>query len=366
MVVNQNVKKTKTMSSIYSRLFSYRQNEKLSPTETFLTEILGYCLKHDKIFLENFLRLIGLEGCEETLFIKTQNSYSTIGRPDIELYSQNYRIIIECKVEAGERENQLSDYSLLLSESKKKNQRLVYLTKYLESKESTLSPKQFVQLCWYDIAKIINSENHLFTTEFKIHLKELNMANIKFFNALDLAALKTMSATIEKMDDTLDALRPYYIQNFGSVSKKSARSTRLKDGWYINWQSFFKEKKMNFDITYGYYWFFEEDEIPCIGLRIWIPTYGMNYKSNPFYKTFSKELKSWISENPIEEIENGVVIANYVHLSHFMTTSENEDQLKEIIDFFKNECINPIIKIKEKYPEIFTGQKTQPEIDNEE
>jgi hypothetical protein len=354
------------MSSIYTRLFSYRQNEKLSPTETFLTEILGYCLEHDKLFLVNFTRLIGLDGCEESLIIKTQSSYSTIGRPDIELYSQNYRIIIECKVDASERENQLSDYSLLLSESKKKNLRLVYLTKYLESKESTLAPNQFVQICWYDVAKIINSDNHYFTIQFKIHLKELNMANIKFFSTLDLAALKTMSATIEKMDDTLDALRPYYTQNFGSLSKKSARSTRLKDGWYINWQSFYQEKKMSFDITYGYYWFFEGDEIPCIGLRIWIPTYGMHFKSNPIYKIFSKELKNWISENPIEERDNGIVIARYSYLSDFMTSSNNEDQLKEIIDFLKNECINPIIRIKEKHSELFSGQKTQEDVDKED
>lgn len=352
------------MTSLYSRLFSYRQNEKLSPTETFLTELLGYCLENDTDFLTDFLKLTGVSNCGEQLIIKTQNSYSTIGRPDIEISSENYRIIIECKVEALERENQLLDYTKLLRDSNKGNIRLVYLTKYLESKISSLSIEQFVQICWYDVAKIISNKNQFFTTEFKNYLKELNMSSIRYFNALDLATLKSVSSTIEKMDDTLDALRPHYIQHFGNISKKSARSTRLKDGWYINWQTYIKEKKALFDITYGYYWFFESDEIPCVGLRIWIPTFGKNYKTNEYYKVFSKELKTWIEEESIEELENGVVIAKYIHLSEFMITTDNDEQLKEIINFLKEECIEPLIKIKAKFPEIFEGQKTDitPEI----
>ncbi len=353
------------MTSLYSRLFSYRQNEKLSPTETFLTELLGYCLENDKDFLADFLELIGIQNCIEQLVIKSQNSYSELGRPDIEISSENYRIIVECKVEAAERENQLSDYTQLLTESNKDNIRLVYLTKYLESKVSTLPEKQFIQICWYDIAKLISIENHFFTTEFKNYLKELNMSSIRYFNALDMATLKSVSSTIEKMDDTLDALRPYYIQNFGSISKKSARSTRLKDGWYINWQTYIKEKKELFEIIYGYYWFFEGDEIPSVGLRIRIPTFGKNYKTNEYYKLFSKELKSWIENENIEEHENGVVIAKYMHLSEFMITTDNDEQLKEIIKFLKEDCINPLIKIKAKFPEIFGGQKVEIELEKE-
>lgn len=353
------------MKSLYSRLFSYRQNEKLSPTETFLTELLGYCLENDKVFLVDFLKLVGISSFSEQFIINTQNSYTKIGRPDIEISSENYRIIIECKVEAVERENQLLDYTQLLKISRKENIRLVYLTKYLENKTSTLQTDEFIQICWYDVAKTISTKNLFFTTEFKNYLKELKMSSIRYFNALDLATLKSVSSTIEKMDDTLDALRPYYIQHFGNISKKSARSTRLKDGWYINWQTYIKEKKALFDITYGYYWFFESDEIPCIGLRIWIPTYGKNYKTNEYYKVFAKDLKTWIEDENIEELENGVVIAKYIHLSEFMITTDNDEQLKEIINFFKKDCINPLIEIKSKYPEIFEGQKTDIEPETE-
>ena len=344
--------------TLYSRLFSYRQNEKLSPAETFLTEILGYCLEHDSKFLNDFLERINFKTIER-LKIKTQGSENILGRPDIDLFSENNRIIIECKLEASERIDQLTDYSTILYNSNKKNTSLVYLTKYLETKNRKDIHNPFVQLCWYDIAKLINIDNLFFTIEFKNHLKELNIADMKYFNALDLANLKSISNTIEKMDDTLDALRPYYIKNMGGLSIKAARSTRLKDGWYINWQSFMNEKKRKFDITYGYYWFWENDEIPCVGLRVWIPTYGKDHKSNEFFKFFSKELKSWIIDHEIEELNDGIIIAKYKHLSDFMTQTENDEQLKEIIEFLKTECIDVLINIRTKHPLFFTGSKNE-------
>ena len=73
------------MSTLFSRLFSYRQNDKLSPAETFLTEILGYSLEKDLKFQKDFLTLIGLGEVNEALSIYNQNSYSTIGGPDLTL-----------------------------------------------------------------------------------------------------------------------------------------------------------------------------------------------------------------------------------------------------------------------------------------
>lgn len=342
--------------TLYQRLFSYRQNEKLSPTETFLTEILGYCLEVDEKFLADFLNLIRVGVSTEKLTIKTQNSYSSFGRPDIELSSTNYRIIIECKVEATERYNQLLDYASLLVDSNKKNIRLVYLTKYLESKQIGILKNEFIQICWYDISKLINEENNIFSIEFKNHLKELHMADMKFFNTIDLATLTSISETVEKMDITLDDVKNYYKKHFGSISKKSARSTYFTSNTYTNWQTYKLNNKIKFRIEYGYY--FIDGEIANIGLVIWIPTYGKTYNTNPFYKIFSKELKSWIDEWPINEYENGIEIGTYKYLSCFMTESADEVQLKKIIDFFKNECIDQLVRIKRKYPKIFSGQKS--------
>jgi hypothetical protein len=326
-----------------------------------LTEILGYCLEHDLIFQRDFLNLIGLNEISENLTIKTQNSYSNIGRPDIEIYSNNCRIIIECKVEANERTNQLIDYAKLLTNSNKTYIKLVYLTKYIENKEIDFNKNSFIQICWYDIARIVNNDNQFYTSEFKQHLKELNMATVKYFNVVDLATLNAITETIDKMNTTLDAVKPYYIENFGGISKKSSRSTRLEDGWYVNYQGYSLNNRIKFKICYGYFWFWDSEGIPCIGFQVRIPTYGENYKTNEFFKAFSKELKSWIELWDVEEDGDDIVIANYHYISDFIVESEKDEQLKDIIDFLKSECIDKLIKIKQKNPTLFTGHKNESE-----
>src|ERR1035437_9767476 len=117
--------------SVFSRVFSYRQRENHSPTENYLTEIFAFCLESDIGFRNDFLKELEIPFSEESIKITTQEIYETYGQPDIEINFGDTCILIECKVEANERLNQLEDYCLILcNEKKHSNKHIVYLTKY--------------------------------------------------------------------------------------------------------------------------------------------------------------------------------------------------------------------------------------------
>src|SRR5690606_24369767 len=187
-------------SSIFSKVYSYRERENKNSKENFLIEIFAHCLEVDKRFLSNFLGLIALNSDDE-ISIETQVVYD-YGRPDLEinLLKSKTCILVECKVEHYERDNQLEDYMKILLEKDVKQKHLVYLTKYYENKEITNPKIAFEIINWTDIYKLINDDNHLLTLELKTYLKDENMEDTKNFDYNDITSLMTIAGTITKMD----------------------------------------------------------------------------------------------------------------------------------------------------------------------
>src|ERR1035437_1028350 len=101
--------------SVFSKIFSYRERERISPLENYLTEIFAFCLERDFKFRKVFFSsLLDIELQESVFKISTQNEYEGFGRPDIEISFNDTAILFECKVEASERNNQLNDYASIL------------------------------------------------------------------------------------------------------------------------------------------------------------------------------------------------------------------------------------------------------------
>src|SRR5688500_12702305 len=100
---------------LFSSIFPYRQHECHSPLENFITEIFAFCLRNDEFFRSSFFRLLKIECANENCFISTQKKYDVYGRPDLEIEFADTIFLVENKVEAGERLNQLNDYASILN-----------------------------------------------------------------------------------------------------------------------------------------------------------------------------------------------------------------------------------------------------------
>ena len=214
------------IESVFSKLYSYRERENKDSKENYLIEIFGHCLLTDKKLCADFLELLDLE-LENDFSIKTQTIYD-YGRPDLEinLLDSKTCILIECKIEHFERENQLEDYKKILLEKNVRNRHLVYLTKYYEHRDNDNKQINFDLLKWSDIYNLIDNQNTPITQELKNYIKDENMAESKNFNYNDITSLMNITGTIRKMDEVLDSIKDYYEKTIGTLSKDSARSTR--------------------------------------------------------------------------------------------------------------------------------------------
>lgn len=330
------------IESVFSKIYSYRERENKDSKENYLIEIFGHCLLTDKKLCTSFLELLDLE-LENEFSINTQTIYD-YGRPDLEinLLESNTCILIECKIEHFERENQLDDYKKILLEKNVRKRHLVYLTKYYEHRDNDIKQINFDLIKWSDIYNLIDNQNTPITQELKNYLKDENMAESKNFNYNDITSLINITGTIRKMDEVLDSIKDYYEKTIGTLSKDSARSTRMKDSWYVTFHSVGKPN-FKFSIDLGFIWWWGD---VYLGARIWLPK-ATKYKDTEYYKQiFSKQLKDW----EFEELDNAYIFGNYKLLTQFII--EEDEQIPEMRTFLKT-CIDKLNTLKNADPKIF-------------
>ena len=101
------------MESIFSKIYPYKQKENKSNLENYLIEIFAFCLQNDDYFRNKYLAELDLIDTDYAK-INTQIVYDGFGRPDIEINLPSATIIIECKIESTERQNQLNNYTNIL------------------------------------------------------------------------------------------------------------------------------------------------------------------------------------------------------------------------------------------------------------
>lgn len=330
--------------SIFAKIYSYRERENKNSKENFLIEIFAYCLQTDTVFLKSFLSLIDLMPDNETT-IKTQVVYD-YGRPDIEINipSKKTCILIECKIDNTERPNQLEDYKQILIEKNIKNRHLVYLTKHYDLRVNNDKRIKLYPIKWLDVFQLINHDNLQISKELKIFIKDENMDQTKNFTYTDLIVLKNITGTISKMDEVLDLIKEYYEKRIGILSKDSARSTRMKDEWYINYQEV-GGAKYKFSIDIGFIWWWENDEI-YLGARIYLPKSSKYKNTETFYKLFKKVLKDW----EFTEYDNYYDIGNYKQVSEFIT--DEDEQVPAMVKYLKS-CIDKLEEVKKLDSKIY-------------
>ncbi|GEO08303.1 PD-(D/E)XK nuclease family protein [Segetibacter aerophilus] len=313
-------------TSIFDRIYSYRQRENKDSNENFIIEIFAFCLQEDKSFFTNFLILLGINH-EDDYCVKTQPIYN-YGRPDIEivLNQSNTIILIECKIEHLERPNQLNDYRNILVEKVAFKKHLVYLTKYYDCKEIEETRIKFQQIKWADVFDIIGGSEQQITRQLQQYLKEKDMADSKNFHYQDLVNLSSIASTIKKMDEVLDGIKNIFEKNIGKFSKDSSRSTRLAEKRYNNYCSILKDGIQTYSIEAGFYWWQEEVEL---AVRIYIPKTERNKQATAINNFFKKKLKTWY----FEDMGHGYNYWHYKEVAKFII--DEEEQITEMVEFLR-------------------------------
>jgi hypothetical protein len=331
------------MESLFTRVYRYRQRENKNELENFCIEILAFCLEIDADFQNDFLDLIGVELIDE-VSISTQQHYGEIGRPDIELVSEKLHVIIECKIDSDEGENQLVKYLKAFETKRKQKKHLVYLTKFYQHKSITQKGVEFLNLSWADIDSLLWDRKNPVLIEFSTFLNEKNIAMDKNFNTIDLVSLENISNTISKMDEVLDSVKEYFSKSFGNPSKDSSRSTQLKHNGYYNFKNIGDPYKFHIDL--GFYWGWGDN---IIYLEVSIRFLRSLSSSEELIKFFKHELL------PLEweyEEQNGYdVLGKYLNVNELISTGE--EQIPEMIKFL-TERIDELKELKKKYPHNFS------------
>ena len=283
-------------------------------------------METDLNFLNDFLNLA------ETNFthnfkIKTQVVYK-FGRPDIEIFLDDLKvnIIVECKIDHFERLNQLKDYCSILEENASIEKHLIYLTKNYECKELDNSKIKFHQIKWADIYLLVDDFNLQCTQELKKYIKEQNMSDSNNFQYQDLSVLKSITSTIKKMDEVLDAIKPVFESIVGKFSKDSSRSTRLVEERYNNYHSVTKNGISQFSIEVGFYWW---DEDIYAALRVFIPNKSKNKSALKLKDFFVENLIDWELENWEESFN----LWYFKPLAQFIV--DESEQIPAIVEFLE-------------------------------
>lgn len=231
--------------SIYKRLLSlYWQsgNGNKIPLEDFTTEILVGSLEIDNNLLDEFVNSVLLiEG--QGFSIDSQENYYLQGDInciiDIVIKNEDNICFVENKVGYSEGERQLDRYSKVLNNIKQddgKNVYLRYCTKYYDKKD--ISNIDFLQYRWSDVYKFLDKyEKNEIIEEYLEFLRGEGMASAGDFNFQDLIVMSEVNATIRKMDECLDMVKPKLTECFGAPYEYDYERVKqiCKQSQYVMW-----------------------------------------------------------------------------------------------------------------------------------
>lgn len=196
------------MSSIFDRIFQYRQREQRTPREDYFTEtFVAVIEKCDELRIALAAWLAEVEGIR-SVRIETQRRFTVADsgnprRPDIWMEANDAQdarhwIIVENKIDSGEGENQLADYAKILkARPESGSSTLVYLTKYSSATDSFSDEGvRFKHLRWSKVYDFLQEhkgvKNH---RELVIELLRL-MEDWKMDGKLRAASLRAMVVSL--------------------------------------------------------------------------------------------------------------------------------------------------------------------------
>ncbi len=196
--------------SLFSRLFHYRESEKLSPRENYLTEMLAWMIGNLKQFGHDYVEFL-MTKCENKTSFDSSKSYSVCVRTQVNVKYEkkdhfknrfidmvinttgDMGFICEHKVDSEVRENQIQEYASCqeqLNGSPNHKFKTVLLTKSTEQH----TEKADISITWYDVYKYFSEkfnkgeynckpEEKIIIDQFLMYLTEVGMGKRETINA---------------------------------------------------------------------------------------------------------------------------------------------------------------------------------------
>lgn len=224
--------------SLFEKLYSYREKEGKNDRENYLTELFAGVLRLNPTMATALLRRAGLGEAGEAigpLVIETQTRHPE-GIPDLTIRSPDSRLLllVECKIEAGEGDDQLARYEAILTRLQPQRGAVLYLTKYYEAPQAGHTQVRYLR--WYEVYQLADAvalPNGEILQGFKDYLTYHSLNHPMSFTTTDLLALESIRGTIRTMDEVLTGIEQLVRESMSDINQKTAsRSGKLWDGWY--------------------------------------------------------------------------------------------------------------------------------------
>lgn len=182
------------------------------------------------------------------------------------------------------------------------------------------------------------------TQLLKDFLTDYNMNKSLNFNEKELSALKLIPQTLDKMNELLSRFEKYFKENFGGFSSKASRTTNLPKSYYINFVELWYND-LQYWLHIGFLWNGLE---PSVGIALEFKS--KKFKLTELYQIFDKEL---VEKNDweFEDDANYSSYSKYKKISEFDTSKA--DHVLSMQEYLQ-EHLNTLIKLKEKYPKLFS------------
>ncbi len=232
----------KNMENLYNRLFKYKPNENISPSENFITEsfvyLLEFSLENNTTFLQWFFENIGvqveIQNCQN-LFINTQRqfetAYSLNAIPDLCIQIDSDLYVFEVKYDSDFNNYQLPIDSNRIINQIEKYQAIITFPKLnlniytivlhsstIDFKKNNPDFKQ--EILWHDIYNLIknyisnNSVEQYLHKELIKFLEENRMAVPKVSYEL-VNGMQSLLNLYEQIEIVLEKLKIPYNVSFG-------------------------------------------------------------------------------------------------------------------------------------------------------
>lgn len=332
--------------SIYNRLLSlYRKNRDMNktPLEDFTTELIVGTLETDNELLDEFVNnVLLIDG--QRFSISSQVKYYLEEDInciiDIVIENLNSICFVENKVDSSEGERQLERYSKVLNNIQQSEDKKVYLrycTKYYDKKE--ISNIDFLQFRWRDIYKFFqkHKENKI-VEEYLEFLRSEGMENAGDFNFQDLIVMSEVNATIAKMDECLDMVKPKLTEAFGKPYEYDYERLKqvCKNNQYVMWSKNIIGENGYSEITVGFR--FNDKKIPA--MIVFICVENDNSEFEKIKEMYTEELENVFD---FYEYDDAYIYYSYEKSVSDFVSSENQNE--EICKWF-TEKINDINALK--------------------
>ncbi|MBK1809502.1 PD-(D/E)XK nuclease family protein [Clostridium sp. YIM B02505] len=315
-----------------------------TPLEDFTTELLVGTLETDNELLDEFVNnvlLIDGQGFSISSQVKYYLEEDTNCIIDIVVKNEGNICFIENKIDSSEGERQLDRYSKVLNNIKKGQGTKAYLrycTKYYDKKE--ISDIDFLQYRWRDTYRFFEKyKKNKIVEEYLEFLRSEGMESAGDFNFQDLIVMSEVNATIAKMDECLDMVKPRLTEAFGKPYEYDYERLKQvsKNNQYVMWSRNIVGENGYSEITVGFR--FNDNKIPV--MIVFISIENDNSEFEKIKKMHTEKLENVFDCYDYDE--------TYIYYSFEKPVSDfisSENQNEEICKWF-TEKINIINELKQ-------------------